>query len=222
MIAAEGFWFVILPMLLFLGSVFIGIWRKKAWLFLPAGLFLLLWMIMLFFFRDPARPQPDPQAVVAVSDGVIDEVRPLADGRIRINVYISLLDVHALRAPASGVVTGYEFVPGTFLPANTPESIDSNQRVTVDMMTMYGPLQFSAMTGAVARRVVVPVNIGDELLAGQRIGFVRFGSRSEIILPPGMKVLVTKGDEVHAGVTLVAEGGGRDAPMSVPDGGGSQ
>ncbi len=222
MIAAEGFWFVILPMLLFLGSAFFGIWRKKAWLFIPAGLFLLLWMSMLYFFRDPARPQPDPQTVVSVSDGVITDIIPMNDGRVKIEVYLSLLNVHALRSPATGIITGYEFIPGKFVSAAKEESVNVNQRVTVDMMTMHGPLQFSAISGMIARRIVLPLELGEEILAGQRIGFVRFGSRSEIILPPGMKVKVGVGEKVFGGVTVVAEGSGRDAPMSAPDGGDPQ
>ncbi len=203
MIAAEGFWYVIIPMLLFLGSTFYGIWRKKAWLFVPAGLFFLLWFSMLYFFRDPARPQPAETAIVSVSDGVVDEIIQLPGGGTRIEVYLSLLDIHALRSPITGVVSGYEFKPGSFIAANKLESIDHNQRISVDMFTDHGLVQFSAITGAVARRVIVDVSVGDSLLAGERIGFVRFGSRSELILPPGIDVVVEVGDKVYAGVTVV-------------------
>jgi phosphatidylserine decarboxylase len=203
MIASEGFWYVIIPMLLFLVCMILGIWRKKAWLFIPAGLFLLLWFSMMFFFRDPARPQPAETAIVSVSDGVVDEIVQLPNGSTRIEVYLSLLNVHALRSPFTGVVSGYEFKPGNFIPAQRLESVEKNQRVTIEMLTDHGPIQFSGISGAIARRVIVDVSPGDSLLAGQRIGFVRFGSRSELILPNGVQPAVSLGDVVHAGVSIV-------------------
>ncbi|HEX03594.1 MAG TPA: hypothetical protein ENH10_00340, partial [Bacteroidetes bacterium] len=159
MIAPEGLWYVLAPLLMFFGSAVLGVWRKKAWLYVAAGLFLLILVAMLFFFRNPARPMPVESAIVSVSDGVVDEIVRLPDGSTRIEVFLSLLNVHALRAPVSGVVTGYEYYPGSFIPAQHLESVEKNERITVDLMTQYGPVQMSAISGAIARRVLLPVEV---------------------------------------------------------------
>lgn len=205
MLAAEGFWFMFVPMLLFLGGTFLGVWKKKPGLFPWAGLFLVLWFGMMYFFRDPARPQPDVSDLVAPTDGVVDVIDHTDDGRVRLQVYLSLFDVHAIRSPASGQVTGREFIPGKFLSALSKESIDANQRITATLATAYGPLEFSAISGAIARRVLMPLEGGETVLAGQRIGFVRFGSRSEIVLPHGVDAAVSVGDRVIGGVTVIGD-----------------
>ena len=205
MFAAEGLWFIVIPGVLFLLTTFIGVWKGRALWFIPAIIFFIAWFAMMYFFRDPARPKPPENSIVAPTDGIVDSLTILPDGRAHLEIFLSLLDVHAIRSPATGVVIEKTFVPGEFIPAQRPESSAKNQRVDVLLDTEYGPLLFSAISGAIARRVIVNAEVGDTLLTGQRIGIVRFGSRSSVTLPAGLEVMIDDGERVFGGVTQIAD-----------------
>lgn len=205
MFAAEGLWFIVIPGMLFLLTAFFGIWKGRAIWFLPAAIFFVSWFAMMYFFRDPARPKPPENSIVAPTDGIVDSLAVLPDGRVHMEIFLSLLDVHAIRSPATGVVRKKTFIPGEFIPAQRPESSSKNQRVDVVLETEYGSLEFSAISGAIARRVIVDAEVGDTLLTGQRIGIVRFGSRSSVILPADVEAAIDKGERVYGGVTQIAD-----------------
>ncbi|MCB2200794.1 phosphatidylserine decarboxylase [bacterium] len=204
MFAPEGLPFLVVPAIVFFLFALAGvIWKKKYW-FAFSGVALLFWIAMLVFFRDPVRVLPEPDTIVAPSDGHVVEIETLPNGATRIAVFLSLLDVHAIRAPIAGEVTGYEFVPGSFLRADDPEAGKRNQHARLDIESEHGLVQMRAISGAVARRVLVHPRPGDLVEPGQRIGFVRFGSRCEITLPSSLKPEVAIGQEVFGGVTILA------------------
>jgi phosphatidylserine decarboxylase len=170
-----------------------------------AALFLVLAGYFAYFFRDPARTAPiDDRAVVAAADGRILLVAALPDGRTQIDTFLSVWDVHVNRAPLGGRVISSDYKPGKFFAAMKPEAGEQNERQDIALDTPFGTIRFAQIAGTLARRVVCRVGPGDELKTGDRIGLIRFGSRMEVIVPPGIAPTVTVGQRVRAGETIIA------------------
>ena len=150
------------------------------------------------FFRDPDRELGD--GIVAAADGVISAIEREEDGRIRIATFMRLQDVHVNRAPLPGVVRELRHRPGGFKPAYRKDS-DSNERMEWTIETDLGELRLVQIAGLVARRIVPYSGPGDRLERGQRIGMIRFGSRVDVTLPPGVACAVHIGERVRAGCT---------------------
>jgi phosphatidylserine decarboxylase len=171
-----------------------------TWLSVPCG---LVFLAFLAFFRDPHR---------AVGGGVVSP----ADGRVlsadpatrSLSIFMGVADVHVNRAPMAGVVRGRDHRPGGYAIASRPEAA-GNERLDWEFDTRLGPLRLTQVAGAFARRIVPYLRVGDKVKKGQRIGLVRFGSRVDLVLPPGCRLTVSAGDRVRAGASTIAE---------VPDG----
>jgi len=163
------------------------------------ALALLGWAV-LAFYRDPERATPEG-GVLAPADGVISVVREERD-RVRIGVYMSVLNVHVNRAPVGGEVQQVDHHDGGNLPAFSKDS-DRNERVTIDL----GETEVTLIAGAVARRISPYVAAGDEVARGDRIGHIAFGSRADVLLPPSIgldDLYVAEGDRTLAGETILA------------------
>ena len=180
--------------------------RRGGWL--AVGLAAAL----VAFFRDPDRPAPsDPALVVAASDGVVtgvddDVAEPwLPDGRAtRVSVFLSLTDVHVNRAPVTGTVTRVEQVGDGFAPALLRGARD-NRRTRLGLDGPAGPVVVVQVAGALARTISTWVGAGDRVAAGERLGIIHFGSRTDVLLPRGAaQVLVRRGTRVRGGVTPLA------------------
>jgi phosphatidylserine decarboxylase len=154
---------------------------------------------MLWFFRDPEREITDAR-VVSPADGVVQSIMAWPDGRTRVAVFMSPLNVHVNRAPLAGTVTSVEHVPGGYVPAFNKESED-NERVVWHFDTELGDIETVQIAGTVARRIVPYVPAGTKVEQGERIGLIRFGSRVDIYLPRGIEVAVEVGQKTVAGVT---------------------
>lgn len=203
MFAPEGLWFILTPLLLTVLLAVVYIVRKRR-VFVFLSLFSLLFLVgMLFFFRNPDCAKPAEDAIVAPTHGRILGIDTTATGGTHITVFLSLCDVHAVRAPIYGEVIDWEWVPGKYLPAFHKDAGKRNQHVRVVLSTTHGPVAFRVISGAIARRVIVPVKIGDTLEPGQRIGFVRFGSRCEMEFPRGFEPAVKVGDRLVGGETIM-------------------
>jgi phosphatidylserine decarboxylase len=161
---------------------------------------LALGGFVIWFFRDPERTPP-PNGVVAPADGRISVVRAEAGG-LRVGVFMNVTDVHVLRAPMDGTVASVTHRPGAHRPAFTKDS-DRNERVDVT----FDDHGVSMIAGWFARRIYPYLTAGDGVARGDRIGHIAFGSRADVLLPPGYDredLLVTEGDRVRAGETVVA------------------
>ncbi|MFH8791586.1 phosphatidylserine decarboxylase [Streptomyces sp. NPDC017941] len=156
---------------------------------------------MLWFFRDPER-EITPGRVISPADGVVQSIMPWKDGRTRVAIFMSPLNVHVNRAPLAGTVTSVEHIPGGFVPAFNKES-ENNERVVWHFDTELGDIEMIQIAGAVARRIVPYVPQGTKLEQGERIGLIRFGSRVDIYLPEGVEVDVEVGQKTVAGVTRI-------------------
>jgi phosphatidylserine decarboxylase len=154
---------------------------------------------MLWFFRDPEREITDGR-VISPADGVVQSIMPWKDGRTRVAIFMSPLNVHVNRAPLTGTVTSVEHIPGGYVPAFNKES-EHNERVIWHFDTEAGDIEMVQIAGAVARRIVPYVPRGCKVEQGERIGLIRFGSRVDVYLPAGIEAGVEVGQNTTAGVT---------------------
>ncbi|WP_116044046.1 phosphatidylserine decarboxylase [Amycolatopsis palatopharyngis] len=167
------------------------------------------------FFREPKRvPPPGTGLAVAAADGVvslIEEASPPpelglpATPRMRISVFLSVFDVHVQRLPATGTVQRVAYRPGKFLSADLDKASDDNERNSVLLRTEDGhDLVVVQIAGLVARRIVCEIAEGEQVRAGDTYGLIRFGSRVDLYLPEGSRVMVSKGQRTIGGETPLA------------------
>ncbi|WP_345625639.1 phosphatidylserine decarboxylase [Rugosimonospora acidiphila] len=164
------------------------------------------------FFRDPNRQPPaDGAAVVAASDGTVLSVERVTDPRfgqpadyLRVAVFLSVLDVHVNRAPVAGRVVDYFVEDGGFAPAMKPAAEHNVAAYTV-LETEHGKVVVAQRTGLIARRIVQRAPVGSLLARGERLGLIRFGSRTDVYLPvDAVEPAVAQGDKVAGGATVIA------------------
>ncbi|MCD0483191.1 phosphatidylserine decarboxylase [Streptacidiphilus sp. ASG 303] len=154
---------------------------------------------MLWFFRDPER-EIGAGRVISPADGVVQSIDAWPDGRTRVAIFMSPLNVHVNRAPLPGTVTSVDHVPGGYVPAFNKDS-DRNERVVWHFDTELGDIEMVQIAGAVARRIVPYLEPGAKVEQGERVGLIRFGSRVDTYLPAGVEVGVEVGQKTTAGVT---------------------
>lgn len=172
-----------------------------------------LLIIVLQFFRSPNRNwTKDNTKIIAPADGkvvVIEETTEteyLKDKRLQISIFMSPVNVHVNRYPVSGKVKYVKYHPGKYLFAWDPKSSTDNERSTVVVETEKNtPVLFRQIAGALARRIVYYCKEGDSAQQSEQFGFIKFGSRVDIFLPVGTKILVEKDQVVKGGITPIAE-----------------
>lgn len=196
MVAREGWPFIIAP----LGGAALGLALGAP--LLAAGA-VLLSGAMAFFFRDPERhPPADPRAVVAPADGRVVRVERTPEGT-SISIFLSILDVHINRAPVGGRVVARRHTPGRFVIATRDEASAVNERNELVIDDGSRLITCRQIAGVVARRIVCWKQVGDPVARGERIGLIRFGSRTDLLLPSEVEVTVAVGDRVRGGETVV-------------------
>jgi phosphatidylserine decarboxylase len=198
---------------LFAGLAFVGALTGQAWLFWPLML-VLGWSI--YFFRDPPRGVPqDDSVLIAPADGlvqmIVEAVPPAELGlgdqaMTRVSIFLSIFDVHINRAPCAGTVEVVAYRPGKFLNAAADKASDENERSAIALRradgTLVGCVQIA---GWVARRIITYIKPGQQVAAGERFGHIRFGSRTDLYLPQGARLLVAPGQRMIGGETVMAE-----------------
>jgi phosphatidylserine decarboxylase len=196
------------------GALLVALLAGAAVAWILAIPFVVLGLFFLFFFRDPERVSPaDGDAVLAPADGKVIIAGPaLPDAAPppgpeawqQISIFLSPMDVHVNRIPASGRVTKVSFSPGKFLPAYRHEAGGTNERSEVWIDHGGEMVVARQIVGMLARRVVCRAKAGDEVRAGDRYGIMKFGSRMDIFLPPTAAIRVTPGQMVRGGETIIA------------------
>lgn len=200
-VAAEGWPFILPPAAAACIMAVIG-WAGAATVFAVVAL------AFLGFFRDPDRNAPDlPGAVLAPADGrvmvITEALDPWVGPAVRVSIFLSPLDVHVNRAPIGGLVKNVEYVAGRFLAAYRPEASEQNERCAVSLDGDRARVTVTQISGVLARRIVCRVRPGDTLRAGERYGLIRFGSRTDLVLPRGTELRVRVGDRVRGGESVM-------------------
>jgi phosphatidylserine decarboxylase len=178
--------------------------------FLLALLFVLLAAFVAFFFRNPEREiSNDPTLVLSPADGHVSVVKPIeannpAAGNV-VSVFLSVFDVHVNRTPIAGRITNVRYQKGKFLNALNHRSSSENEQNIITVQNDQLTVTFSQIAGVIARRIVFWKKIGDTLKPGERIGLIKFGSRTDIFLPATVKIEVKKGDRVIGGKTVIGK-----------------
>lgn len=165
---------------------------------------ILLALFVLIFFRDPEREPPAGEGlVVSPADGRVTAVECGSTGT-RVSIFLSLLNCHINRSPVSGVVREAHHTAGRYRPAWHARASSDNERNHLEIESGGSHYGVTQVAGVLARRIVCSKRPGDRVERGERIGMIRFGSRTDLRLPPGADPLVSVGDRVRGGVTIVA------------------
>jgi phosphatidylserine decarboxylase len=200
-VAREGIPFVIVPAILALLFALVGLWPVTMVL-------VLLTAFMAYFFRDPERVVPtDAGIVVAPADGKVTRVAVLDSNDERssqvISIFLSPLDVHINRSPIAGEVLSVTYTRGKFLMATSPQASLVNEQNSLTIRGEHITVVCKQIAGILARRIVCWKKPNDSLRLGERFGLIKFSSRTDVILPHNVEVLVTEGTRVKGGVTII-------------------
>jgi phosphatidylserine decarboxylase len=197
---------------LILGAAGLAVLFGALGLGVLAFLFLLLAGALTFFFRDPDRvPPPGDRRLVSPADGEVlgieDVPSPpdLAGPARKITIFLSLTDVHLVRAPLAGTIARADYHPGKFLPAYRPEAGEHNESQTLVLKGGPADLVMRLIVGVAARRIKTYVNPGDAVGRGQKIGLMYFGSRVELTVPSRVAIKVGPHDKVKGGLSVIGE-----------------
>ena len=179
------------------------------------GLVATLWCI--FFFRDPERFVPlEDNAIISPADGVVTRVEygaeapeELGYGKTKFNkisIFLNVFNVHVNRVPLSGSVTKVIYRPGKFLSANAEDASVENERNSVVVKNANGTeIIFVQVAGLVARRIISDIKEGQDVVAGQRYGIIRFGSRADLYFPENVEIKSLLGQTMVGGETIIAK-----------------
>lgn len=180
--------------------------------------FLIAWIIFaaftLYFFRDPNPRVPnEPNLILSPAHGKVDAIDEITELHFmggpckRISTFLSIVDVHVQNAPVSGKVTFYKYNVGEFLNALKAESATHNENALVGFESSEKPgvkIGTRLISGVIARRIVPFINAGDDVIRGERISLIQFGSRVDLYLPLSVQIKVKLGDHVVGGETIMA------------------
>ncbi|MBT8178752.1 MAG: phosphatidylserine decarboxylase family protein [Eudoraea sp.] len=207
--------FFITAVIIILANFYVDLlWLKYA---LQIGALVLL-ILILQFFRNPKRiAKKNFDEILAPVDGkvvIIQEVEEkeyFKDKRIQVSIFMSPINVHVTRYAASGVIKYSKYHPGKYLVAWHPKSSEKNERTTVVINTpMFGDILYRQIAGAVARRIVNYAEVGENVQQGEDAGFIKFGSRVDLLLPLDSIVTVKMNQKVVGAKTCIATLGDDD------------
>jgi phosphatidylserine decarboxylase len=200
--------------LLIINIIFNIIWidyKLIRWAFIFCS--LMLYIFLLFFFRLPARVlEPDPGLIYAPADGkvvVIEETLEneyFKDMRLQISIFMSPFNMHSNRYPVSGLIKYVGYHPGKNMVAWHPKSSELNERSTIVIETKDGTeILIRQIAGAVARRIVTYSKVNQDVMQGNELGFIKFGSRVDVFLPIGTEVEIPILQQVKANKSIIAK-----------------
>ncbi len=170
--------------------------------------FVITFAFMTFFFRDPRRQPPaEPDVIVAPADGRVTRVASLVPNDLEsptlISIFLSPFDVHINRSPIAGRVTDVSYVKGKFLIATNEKASLVNEQNALTIEGDRVTVVCKQIAGILARRIVCWKHKNDQLALGERIGLIKFSSRTDLVLPANVKVTVTEGMKVQGGTTII-------------------
>jgi phosphatidylserine decarboxylase len=200
-IAREGILYVVMPAAMLIVLAALGFWPV-------AILFGVIAAFMAYFFRDPKRVSPtDPNVVVAPADGRVTRVKKIEDNAEHsttlVSIFLSPLDVHINRAPIAGQITNVSYTKGKFLVAMDERASLVNEQNALTIEGEKITVVCKQIAGILARRIICWKRAGERVALGERFGLIKFSSRTDILLPASVEVLVTEGSRVQGGTTII-------------------
>ncbi len=211
----------LLALVLIAAFIVLAVYHAPTTGFSLALLVLVSWLAIAAFFRNPCREIPgDVQLMISPADGVIKDIGIVSDHGIepfagqdalRIGIFLSVLDVHLNRAPSELELTYKHYRKGRYLDARHPDCHKENEAMTIGGTAAINgfefPMAVRQVSGAIARRIVCPVEIGDKIERGAIYGMIKFGSRTELYIPVSddFEVQVKVGDQVFAGTSVMVK-----------------
>jgi phosphatidylserine decarboxylase len=210
--APEGRWFIVGAWAVALVLIGLAVARTSAGWVVAAAVWGVLAVWVVAFFRDPERAwSQGDRLIIAPADGKVVSVTEVDEpaffnGRAhRISIFMNVFDCHVNRYPTDGTVAYRHYNPGEFGHAGAEKASLSNEQSSIGLATARGKVLIRQIAGLVARRIVTDHRPGQAVRQGERLGMIRFGSRVDLFLPLGTRVLVHVGDTTRVGVTVVAE-----------------
>lgn len=199
--ARDGILWVLIPLAAAAASAFYGLWYVAAPLFVLAA-------FMAYFFRDPRRTPPDdPTVVVSPADGRVTRVEKVSpedeESPTLVSIFLSPFDVHINRSPIAGEVTDVVYTKGRFRMATRDDASIVNEQNALTIRGERVTVVCKQIAGILARRIVCWKRPGESVALGERIGLIKFSSRTDLLLPRGIEVEVKAGERVRGGVTVV-------------------
>jgi len=199
----DGIPYVLVPLGLALVAFLFGYWPVAVF-------FLALTGFMAYFFRDPHRTPPaEPGIIVSPADGRVTRAGPLNAGEenspLLVSIFLSPLDVHINRAPIAGRIVDMAYTEGKFLIATSEKASLLNEQNSLTIAGESLTVGCKQIAGILARRIVCWKKVGDEVALGERFGMIKFGSRTDLIMPPSVELMVTEGTRVRGGATVIAK-----------------
>jgi phosphatidylserine decarboxylase len=188
----------------------------NAWFGLP--LFLLA-AFCLYFFRDPEREIPAGDVAVSPADGKVVVVKQETATQRRISIFLNVFDVHVNRSPIAGTIADVRYSKGKFMVASREECSSDNEQNVVSVRGDGTCVVFKQIAGLIARRIVFNKKPGDRVSMGERVGLIKFGSRTDVVFGPEWEIVVRPGMRVSAGSSVIArriDGGIRNDAAQVP------
>ena len=174
------------------------------------NMFLLVSFIFcLNFFRDPKRIVPkDKNCIVSPADGKIIKIKEFEDPKTKeklrlVSIFLSVFNVHSNRMPVDGVIKNVDYIKGDFLAAFDHKASEQNERTEISIEAKFGSMVVKQIAGLVARRILCYAKKDEKMLIGDRLGFIRFGSRTDIILPNDVTLNVELDQKVYGGQTII-------------------
>ncbi len=211
-VAREGLPFIFGALAIAITAFIVALTRRSWPLWLLALLLTVIALWVAYFFRDPERTgERGDKLIISPADGRISHIVEVDEpsfihGRaIRISVFMNVFNVHVNRYPVSGRVRYLHYNPGKFLNAASEKSSLENEQMSVGIESNGRRILVRQIAGLIARRIVTYSKDGDVAQQGTRFGLIRFGSRVDVFVPVGSKVLVRIGDKPAAGTTVLAE-----------------
>ncbi|HYL69002.1 MAG TPA: phosphatidylserine decarboxylase [Candidatus Limnocylindria bacterium] len=198
----EGYKFGLPPLVL-------GIVCAAAGWMWPGGILIFLGLFVFYFFRDPDRTIPGgADTIVSPADGrvveILDEPFDSVPGR-RVSIFLAVWNVHIQRAPVSGRIADVIYRPGRFYGAFRARASQENEQNVIYIDSPHGRVVFKQIAGAIARRVLCWKSKGETVALGDRVGMIRFGSRVDVWLPAATQVVVSRGQNVKGGESILAK-----------------
>ena len=184
---------------------------SQKYLFFINILLLILFIFCLNFFRDPKRIIPtDKNCIVSPADGKIIKIKEFEDPETKeklrlVSIFLSVFNVHANRMPVDGLIKSVDYIKGDFLAAFDHKASEQNERTEISIETRFGSMVVKQIAGLVARRILCYAKENEKMSVGDRLGFIRFGSRTDIILPNKVTLNVELDQKVYGGQTIIGK-----------------